>query len=103
MAARKIKSRLAIEGEGVPAVMEALSYFPWTTIIGYEIEQTGDKAIRRRRRLLRVSSCPPQEARVRHGLGEFPCKAMHWGEFSGFARAIDERVAALLRHRRCGA
>ena len=86
LTAREIKSRFAIEGEGVPAVMEALSYFPWAKIIGYEIEQMGDKAV------LRVPSCPSQEARVRHGLGEFPCKAMHWGEFSGFARAIDERV-----------
>ena len=70
LAAREIKNRFAIEGEGVPAVMEALSYFPWATIIGYKIEQMGDKAV------LRVPSCPPQEARVRHGLGEFPCKAM---------------------------
>jgi hypothetical protein len=86
LAAKEIKNRFAIEGEGVSAVMEALSYFPWTTIIGYEIEQTEDKA------LLRVSHCPPQEARVRHGLAEFPCKAMHWGEFFSFAREIDERV-----------
>jgi hypothetical protein len=86
LAAREIKSRFAIEGEGVPAVMEALSYFPWTTITGYEIKQNGDRTI------LRASHCPPQEARVRHGLGEFPCKARHWGEFSRFAREIDERV-----------
>jgi hypothetical protein len=87
LAAREIKSLFAIEGKGVSAVMEALSYFPWTTIIEYEIEQMGDK-----KAVLRVPSCPPQEARVRHGLGEFPCKARHWGEFSGFAREIDERV-----------
>jgi hypothetical protein len=86
LAAREIKSRFAIEGEGVPAVVEALSYFPWATIIGYEIEQMEDRAV------LRVPSCPPQEARLRHGLGAFPCKAMHWGEFSDFAREIDERV-----------
>jgi hypothetical protein len=86
LAAREIKRQFAIAGEGVSAVMEALSYFPWTTIIGYEIEQMGDRAV------LRVPHCPPQEARLKHGLGEFPCKAMHWGEFSGFAREIDERV-----------
>jgi hypothetical protein len=86
LAAREIKSRFAIDGEGVSAVMEALSYFPWTTITGYEIEQVEDKTV------LRVPSCPPQEARVRHGLGEFPCKARHWGEFSRFAREVDERV-----------
>jgi hypothetical protein len=86
LAAREIKRQFAIEGEGVSAVMEALSYFPWTTITGYEIEQMGDKAV------LRAPRCPPQEARVRHGLGEFPCKARHWGEFSRFAREIDERV-----------
>lgn len=86
LAAREIRKRFAIKGQGVSAVMEALSYFPWATIIGYEIEQTGDRAV------LRVPHCPPQEARVRNGLGEFPCKAMHWGEFSGFAREIDQQV-----------
>ena len=62
LAAREIKSRFAIEGEGVPAVMEALSYFPWTTITGYEITQIGDRTV------LRAPHCPPQEARLRHGL-----------------------------------
>jgi hypothetical protein len=32
LAAREIKKRFVIEGEGVSAVVEALSYFPWTTI-----------------------------------------------------------------------
>jgi hypothetical protein len=41
---------------------------------------------------IRVPHCPPQEARVKMGREEFPCKAMHMGEFESFAREIDERV-----------
>lgn len=85
-AAGEIKRRFDITGQGVPAVLKALSYFPWTLITGYEIEQTEKGA------LLRVPSCPPQEARLRHGRGEFPCKAMHLGEFSNFAKVIDENI-----------
>jgi len=86
IAAKEIKERFPIMGEGVAAVLEALSYFPWTMITGYEIERRDEKAI------IRVPHCPPQEARLRHGRGEFPCQAMHMGEFTNFARVIDERV-----------
>ncbi len=86
IAAKEIKERFPIKGEGVAAVLEALSYFPWTMITGYEIERRDEKAT------IRVPHCPPQEARLRHGRGEFPCQAMHMGEFTNFARVIDERV-----------
>jgi hypothetical protein len=86
LAAREIKERFPLEEEGVPRVLEALSYFPWTIIVGYKMEETPDGAT------IRVSHCPPQEARVKTGRGEFPCKAMHMAEFTNFAKEIDERV-----------
>lgn len=86
VAAREIEERFALEEEGVARVLEALSYFPWTVIVGYEIEETADGA------RIRVAYCPPQAARVRTGIGEFPCKAMHMAEFTNFAKEIDERV-----------
>jgi len=86
LAAREIKERFPLEEEGVARVLEALSYFPWTVIVGYEMEETADGA------RIRVPDCPPQEARVRMGKGEFPCKMMHLAEFTNFAKEIDERV-----------
>lgn len=86
LAAIEIKERFTLEEEGVARVLEALSYFPWTVIVGYETEETENGA------RIRVPHCPPQAARVRAGRGEFPCKSMHLGEFSNFAKEIDEGV-----------
>ncbi len=86
VAAREIKERFPLEKEGVARVLEALSYFPWAIITGFELEETPEGAS------IRVPYCPPQAARVRMGRGEFSCRAMHLGEFTNFAREIDERV-----------
>lgn len=86
IAARDIKERFPLEEQGVARVLEALSYFPWAIITGFQLEHAGDVA------RIRVPHCPPQAARLRAGRGEFPCKAMHLGEFINFAREIDERV-----------
>jgi hypothetical protein len=86
LAAKDIKERFPLEQEGVARVLEALSYFPWTVIVGYDMEETADGA------MIRVPFCPPQAARLRMGKGEFPCKTMHMSEFTNFIREIDERV-----------
>jgi hypothetical protein len=86
LAAKEIKDRFTLEEEGVARVLEALSYFPWTVIVGYEMEESEDRA------RIRVPYCPPQAARLRTGRGEFSCKSMHLGEFTNFAKEIDERV-----------
>ena len=84
--ANEIKTRFNVKGEGVPAVIKVLSYFPWAMITRYEIKQTGNKVV------IKVPKCVPQDARLRHGRREFPCKAMHLKLFQNFAKAIDERV-----------
>jgi len=38
LAAKEIKERFGITGEGIPAVIEALSYSPWFIITGFKIE-----------------------------------------------------------------
>lgn len=93
MAAKDIKKTFRIKGRGVAAVIEAYAYFPWLSIISYEvIEQTEDRAI------IRVTRCPPQEARLKHGRKEFPCKAMHLAELSNFAKNIDEKVQVTCKY-----
>ena len=86
LAAREIQERFPLEKQGVARVLEALSYFPWSIITGFEYEETAEGA------RITVPYCPPQAARVRAGRGEFSCKAMHLGEFNSFAKEIDERV-----------
>ncbi len=86
LAAKEIRDRFPLEEEGVAKVLEALSYFPWTMIVEHEVEQSGDRA------RIQVTRCPPQEARLRMGKGEFPCKSRHLTEWGNFVKEIDERV-----------
>jgi hypothetical protein len=84
--AKEIKRRFGIHQKGIDGFLKALSYFPWSVIIGYEVERR-DGAV-----IIRVPYCPPQEARIRGGKAEFPCKRMHEQEFKLFAKEIDEGI-----------
>lgn len=86
IAARDIKERFPLEEEGIGRVLEALSYFPWAIITRFQVEEHDGVA------RITVPYCPPQAARLRTGRGEFPCKAMHLGEFENFAKEIDGRA-----------
>lgn len=87
--AKEVRKRFHVKGRGISAVIEAWSYFPWSYIFKYEVEQTKDKAV------LRILKCPPQEARLRQGKEELPCRPReaHGKErWSNFAKAIDEGI-----------
>lgn len=86
LAARDIKERFKINESGLDAFLRAFGFFSWTMMVDYRIERSQDELI------LCVPSCPAQEGRKKHGLGEYRCKEMHLNEFTGFAQEIDPRI-----------
>ena len=83
LAARDIKKRFGPFEPSLEGFVKAFEHFPWTVMLPYKMQLSDAELI------MEVPCCPAQEGRLRHGLGEYPCKAMHIAELSEFARVID--------------
>lgn len=92
LGARELAKRFLKDSglEGLDAFAKALSLFPWALIVGYDIEREGSGPAAPVS--IKVPHCPAQEGRLKHGLGEYACKAMHMAEFRNFAQELDPRI-----------
>ncbi len=85
--ARRIKQTFDIFDGGISSIVKALQLSPVWNCYGYEFhELTKNKVV------FRVTSCPPQEARVRNKRGEFPCKPVNLAYITTFAKTIDQKA-----------
>lgn len=86
--ANRIKKRLKLEAEGgIPALIQALKFRLYARVNVQEIIEEEEH-----RCIFRMNRCRVQEARMRKGLSDFPCKSIGIVEYSGFATAIDPRI-----------
>lgn len=86
--ARRIMKHLGLnQGGGIPALVKALKYRLYAHINIQEIiEITANRCV------FRMNRCRVQEARIRQGLPDFPCKSVGIVEYSLFAKTIDSRI-----------
>lgn len=84
--AKDIKSIFKIDGKGIEGVLNALKYFPWYTITGYQVNREEDSLT------IQIPRCVPQEIRAKKGMGEYPCKNMHARILENFVKEIDDSV-----------
>jgi hypothetical protein len=82
---RRIKELLNL-GHGLKNVLRAINFLSWSSSFGYDYDISGDAAVWTCRR------CPPQESRIKAGIGEFPCKPTFDACFGNVVEVIDPRV-----------
>jgi hypothetical protein len=86
LAAKDLVARFRIQEKGLRGFVRVLEYYPWSILIGYQIKEGPEEVI------LSVPVCPVQEARLKRGLPEYACKAMHEAEFVSLAQAVDPSI-----------
>jgi hypothetical protein len=85
--AKRIKEILAIPDiAGLDEVLRAINFMSWAAKCAYRVEKNDSTA------LLTVTSCPPQEARLKSGKGVFACRPTFELGFGNVAGIIDPRV-----------
>lgn len=89
LAARELRSQFDIREAGLHGFVKMLRLYPWTILLGYEIQEAPDEVV------VTVSKCATQEARRRRGLPEYECSEMHRREFVQLATTIDPRIEVL--------
>lgn len=74
-------------GGGIPALVRALGFRLYACVNRQAVVEADD-----RRLIFGMVECRVQEARLRKGLPDFPCRPVGEIEYAGFARTIDPRI-----------
>ncbi len=75
------------ENPNIPTIMGLSRLTSWALDQPFKtVEISADKAV------LSINRCRTQEARLKKGLDEFPCKRVRWGYLRNFAETLNQRV-----------
>ncbi len=83
--AKRIKQLLNL-GEGLDSVLRTINFMSWAANFGYEVEHFKNRAV------WTCRQCPPQEQRVKMGMGEFPCEPTFDACFKNITQVVDPKV-----------
>lgn len=88
--ARRIKRYMGMEEVGVKGILKALSFMTFNPAMPFSYSMDGlDQTCA----YMWFTSCRPQEARIKSGKGEFPCKEVGFACYEGVAKIIDPSVS----------
>ena len=91
MAAKDLIQRFGVKEKGLKGFVEALRYFPWTILVGYQIEEKERRSDHHR------SQLPTQEARLKRGLESLCAKRCTRVSL----KASPERLTSVLKWNVC--
>lgn len=75
------------ENPDIPTIMGLLLLTSWALDQPFKsIDVSADRAV------LSINRCRTQEARLKKGLGEFPCKMVRFGYLKTFAKTLNKNV-----------
>jgi len=86
---RRIKEALNITEDGFDALFKVMNFAIWAISEGFDYEF---EEMTERRVVFYNTGCRNQEARLKQGLDEFPCKKVGINCWTGLAKAINHRI-----------
>ncbi|WXG41417.1 MAG: DUF6125 family protein [Candidatus Freyarchaeum deiterrae] len=87
--ARDLKELLGLKNNDLESFTTMLRATSWAL---YQEEKEWES--KSDRVVFRVTSCRTQKARIRKGVGEFPCKEVRWTYLKEFAKAFNPKMEA---------
>jgi len=90
--ARELKETLGIKENDLPSLLEILRNTSWAL---YQTKKEID--VTKTRIVFRVTECRIQEARIRKGLGIFPCKQVRFGYLKSFAEELNPKIEVVCK------
>jgi len=75
------------ENPDIPIIIELLQKSSWALDQPFKTFEVSDK-----RATLSIDRCRTQEARLKKGLSEFPCKKVRFGYLKNFAKTLNPKV-----------
>jgi hypothetical protein len=90
--ARSLREILKVEKVDSASFIYLLRNTSWALYVKEKEERVSEKEA-----IFRVTRCRTQEARIRKGLGIFPCKEVRFGYLKEFARECDPNIEVVCK------